>query len=170
MSEKDFEEPLTLLNTMMEKKRSTCADYEDKDITLICASTGTEFPCHKFILSAQSDVFVAMFASGMMETEMNKVALTGVQDETMDALLSYMYRGSLQVPYSRSDVALELLQLAHQYEIHSLVEKLLKILDNEELEKISVSTAIKMFAFCIKLQDLSEFSGLMKKSVVIIKR
>lgn len=143
---------------------------DDTDVTLVCPSTGTEFPCHKFILSGQSEVFKAMFASSWSEAKTNKVELTGVQNMTVDALLNYMYKGALEIPFSRSDVALDLLKVAHQYEIQPLVDKLLLILENEDLDKIPVSTAINMFSFALKLQDQDKFLGLMKKSVVIVKR
>ncbi|XP_021968349.1 uncharacterized protein LOC110863367 [Folsomia candida] len=167
-SAEDFEEPLALLDSMMNKKRKLSND--DKDFTLVCANTGKEFACHKFILSAHSDVFVAMFASGMQESETKTVALAGIQEATVDALLDFMYQGGLQIPFSRSDIALELLELAHQYEIQPLVNKLEQILENEDLEKISISTAIKMFSFCVKLEYADQFTLLGDKAVTIIKR
>ena len=55
--------PLTDLTapTLEETMKSLCLNENLSDMKIVC--DGQEFPCHKFILSARSDVFRTMFAS-----------------------------------------------------------------------------------------------------------
>ncbi len=61
------------------------------DVTLICG--GVEFPAHKLLLSAASDYFSAMFTSGMVEAERDRVEIHGMEPGALKVLVDYCYTG-----------------------------------------------------------------------------
>ncbi|KAI8783601.1 kelch protein 3 [Biomphalaria glabrata] len=68
------------------KQMETCPYH---DVTVVIDNV--EFPCHRFMLSACSDFFHAMFQSGMKEALSRKVDLKGIEPETFRLLLDSMY-------------------------------------------------------------------------------
>ena len=48
------------------------------DVTLVAGETS--ITCHRLLLSASSDYFAAMFTGGMIEQNMDRVEIQGVDD------------------------------------------------------------------------------------------
>ena len=87
------------------------------DVTLRCGDK--VFYCHKFMLSARSPVFKAMFQSNMRENETNNVEIEDMQDDVMQELLEYIYTGYYG---NFKRVAKGLLAAAEKYQVDHLEE------------------------------------------------
>eukprot|EP00933_Yihiella_yeosuensis_P017956 TRINITY_DN14931_c0_g1_i1.p1 TRINITY_DN14931_c0_g1~~TRINITY_DN14931_c0_g1_i1.p1 ORF type:complete len:437 (-),score=60.93 TRINITY_DN14931_c0_g1_i1:316-1605(-) len=75
---------------------------------------------HSVVVSACSPVFEAMLTSQMIEARTSSVELVDVESATVEAMIRFAYLGDLVV----EPLAIpELLQLAHQYQMCSLVER-----------------------------------------------
>ncbi|KAK3739602.1 hypothetical protein QZH41_011223 [Actinostola sp. cb2023] len=56
-----------------------------------------EFPAHKGILAANSNYFMAMFTTNMIEKEQARVVLKDVVPSAVRAILDYIYTGNLKI-------------------------------------------------------------------------
>ncbi len=74
--------------------------------------------CHKLILAAWSDVFAAMFKSGMKEEMTDVVEIACVNPDAMQSLINYCYSEHLDIQPGN---ALEILQAADRFNISSAV-------------------------------------------------
>ncbi|XP_019634496.1 PREDICTED: kelch-like protein 18 [Branchiostoma belcheri] len=80
------------------------------------------FPCHRLVLSAASPYFRAMFTSDMAESRQKTVILQGLDADTFEEILSYIYSGTLHVSMDRVQPlyqAADLLQLDYVKDICS---------------------------------------------------
>ena len=80
-------------NIFMEDMTKLLDDPETSDIILKCGSKS--FKVHKAILVARSDVFRAMFLSGMKETVEGEVVIKDVDGKALEEVLHYLYTGKL---------------------------------------------------------------------------
>ena len=64
---------------MQNNKKETC------DVTLICGDR--QFPAHKFVLAARSNVFAAMFRQDMKEAFTNEVKIQDTDPDTLQYFL-----------------------------------------------------------------------------------
>lgn len=55
------------------------------------------FRCHKIVLAAASPYFKAMFTSGLMETNMDRINLQGVDPHSVSVLINFAYSGEILV-------------------------------------------------------------------------
>ena len=62
------------------------------DVTLVC--DGKELKAHKVLLAAASDYFSAMFTGGMLEADMDRVEIQGVDAVALELLVDYCYTGT----------------------------------------------------------------------------
>lgn len=76
----------------------------------------TSFPVHRAVLSAVSPVFAAMFRSSMQEGVQAQISITDSSEVAVKVLLDFVYTFQLG-----PDFPLEVLELAHKYEIQRLV-------------------------------------------------
>jgi speckle-type POZ protein len=58
---------------------------------------GREFPAHKLILSARSEVFAAMFQHPMEENLTNQIKIEDIEPDVFQELLRFIYTGRVQV-------------------------------------------------------------------------
>ncbi|XP_078597460.1 kelch repeat and BTB domain-containing protein 8-like [Branchiostoma floridae x Branchiostoma japonicum] len=73
-----------------------------------------QFPCHRLVLSAASPYLRAMFTSDMAESRQKTVVLQGINADAFQAILSYIYSGTLHVSLDKVQPlyqAADLLQL-----------------------------------------------------------
>ncbi len=60
------------------------------DVTFVCKDR--QFPCHKVILAARSDVLAAMFShNDTTESRTNKVTVDDIEPEVLEQLLQFIY-------------------------------------------------------------------------------
>ena len=77
-----------------------------------------EFCAHRVVLSACSDYFCAMFTGDLEESHQSVVELQGLDSDTMEFLLDFVYTESIQVSVENVQALLPaacLLQLAGMY-------------------------------------------------------
>ena len=103
--------------TLEEMMQKLCFKDDLSDIKIIC--DGQEFPCHKLILSARSDVFKTMFASPlkMNEKEESILEIPDISAETMKTFLQFIYKDDIEA----DDIDQDLLIAADKYNIKRLV-------------------------------------------------
>lgn len=90
---------------------------EFSDVTLVCGDK--QFPCHKFVLSARSDVFKAMFShENTKEGQTNTVEITDTEPDTLEQLLRYLYSDKLDC--DMPNLASSLMRAADKYNIPRL--------------------------------------------------
>ena len=85
------------------------------DVTLRVGET--EFCAHRVVLSACSDYFCAMFTGDLEESHQSVVELHGLDSDTMEFLLDFVYTESIQVTVENVQALLPaacLLQLTGQ--------------------------------------------------------
>ncbi|XP_069122864.1 kelch-like protein 6 isoform X1 [Argopecten irradians] len=75
------------------------------------------YHCHRLVLGAMSDYFNAMFSSGFKESNEKRVILQGVDKETFEMILSFLYTGEDQI---NNDNVSQLLMASVMLQITSL--------------------------------------------------
>jgi len=81
-----------------------------------------EIKAHSAILAARSPVFEAMWSSGMREQQQKEVVIKDLDPTAVRRMLRFMYTGALEVKLEKDSEAIALLEVAHQYDVASLVE------------------------------------------------
>ena len=74
------------------------------------------FWAHRFIVSARSPVFAAMFSSDMIEATKGKVEIVDTKADVFETFLKFLYTGHLET----YDGLEQLLALAIKYEVETL--------------------------------------------------
>ena len=85
------------------------------DVTLV--ADGKEFKAHKVVLASQSQFFKTRFASRWSGSAGDKVEMTDISASIMEAILSYMYTGTVT---DIDKIAYQLLPVAEEYALVSL--------------------------------------------------
>ncbi|XP_059164330.1 kelch-like protein 12 [Physella acuta] len=98
----------------IDKQLNNCT-YHDVTVTV----EGTEFQCHRFLLSASSDFFRALFQSGMRENQDRKVELKQMTSETFGLVLDCIYKAKNVLSV---DNVSDVWQAANQLQIDFLLE------------------------------------------------
>ncbi len=88
------------------------------DVELILASR--TFRAHRALLSARSPVFKAMFNSRMEEVLTGQVRIIGVDPETFDIFLRFLYQGQLK--NCDGDMRRKLYAVADRYQVETLMQ------------------------------------------------
>ena len=114
---------------------------ETADVKIIC--NGKDFWAHKFILSARSEVFAAMFShKGMDEEKSGEVNIEDCGHEAMDMFLSHLYEDVTPSPDTTFEVAKQLMNLANMYSVQSLVGRCGKIILAHLNEENAIEVAV----------------------------
>ena len=117
------------------------------DVTIIV--NGAIFPAHKVVLSAATEYFNAMFLSGLYEQTSHEINLQGIDNETFDVLLHFMYTGNVVLsPENAGDV----LVAADMLNLTSVVKKCLTYLQSN----LTVSNCLSIWT----LAEMHSFNGL----------
>ncbi|KAH9399419.1 hypothetical protein TYRP_017831 [Tyrophagus putrescentiae] len=115
-------------NLMLNSQTQVCRDLEKlrksgtfTDVTVIVEKKQTkerkEFPAHKAILSARSDVFAAMFNAKYVENLTNKVVIDDIEPNIFQELLNYIYYGQVSMDLQNVD---NIFKAADKYEVMGL--------------------------------------------------
>jgi len=105
------------------------------DVTLTCGDK--VFYCHKYMLSARSTVFQAMFQSNMLEDESGNVDIVDIHSYVLLEMLQYIYTGCSQ---NLEIHAKNLLATAEKYQLAHLK----KSCEDELISKLGVENCIEM--------------------------
>ncbi|CAL8134308.1 unnamed protein product [Orchesella dallaii] len=134
------------------------------DFTLITAN-GTYIPCHKMFLQGCSNVFSLMIDEDEKKAEaerLNSFKLgPSSTREGVVAMLKYVYYRELKEPKANPKVALELLALAHEYQIQSLETVMKDILLEKPVEwwNESVEVLFDLLNYTLRLTKSGEGEG-----------
>ncbi|XP_071033424.1 speckle-type POZ protein B-like [Parasteatoda tepidariorum] len=123
--------------TMRDDLVKMFAELEHSDVEL--RAENMSLPAHKFLLSARSPVFRAMFHhQNMLENVSNVVEISDVDPKTLKSFLEFLYTGSVDIIDGES--ALELLIIADKYQVLSLIDTCSKF----ALSALSLENACKV--------------------------
>ena len=96
-------------------------DEDSGDITIVCDNE--KFPCHKFILSARSDVFKTMLSMPNSKEQLDGIIkIDDVSAQTMRTFLKFMYKDELEI----TEIDCNLLIAAEKYNFTKLFNICLK--------------------------------------------
>jgi len=95
--------------------RNVLAEGQFSDVVVVAEER--EFPVHRVILAQRSDVFRAMFAVDMTETQNKRVVIEDLSADTVSDLLTFIYTDSAP---NVNKLAMELLAAAEKYNIPRL--------------------------------------------------
>ena len=123
------------LNQLIEK---LFLNQDKSDIKIVCDDE--EFPCHKFILSARSDVFETMLSTKESREELEGILkIEDISAHTMRTFLNFMYKDALK----NEDIDSNLLLAAEKYNVKRLINiclrHLLKNIDASNVMEIVVA-------------------------------
>merc|ERR1712142_797286 len=88
------------------------------DVDVVCS--GRIFACHKAILGAKSPFFKAAFVHNMKEKATGKINIDGIDSDTVQDMLTYIYGGKID---NIEEKSAKLLAAADQYDIQPLKKK-----------------------------------------------
>ncbi|ODN03083.1 Zinc finger and BTB domain-containing protein 7A [Orchesella cincta] len=128
--------------------------YEEKafcDFNIL-SENGTEIPCHRTVLSANSPTFARILVTDCMETKVNAYKLD-LSEEGVDALLKYVYFRNLDDPLASCHIAFELMDIAHQYDFIGLEDAIKQIFLGKSYLWYSINVAVDIYLYTLKLQD-----------------
>ena len=118
--------------------------YSLRDVVFVVE--GERYPAHRVVVAASSPVFEAMLAGGFQESSSVEVVLEGIKSSAWDAVLQFLYRGTILV---RDDAqALAILRIAHRYQLSVLLDFLEQFL----LEKLNLHTVCERYVLADKLE------------------
>lgn len=110
-----------------------------------------EFPAHKGILAANSNYFMAMFTTNMMEKKQTRVILKEIVPSAVGAILDFIYTGNVQI--NQGNVR-ELLEASNFLLISSIKEACCKFLQSIlEVENCLTIISIADEFYCEKLHQ-----------------
>jgi speckle-type POZ protein len=122
---------------------------------------GREFPAHKNILSARSDVFTAMFQHPTKENLTNQIKIEDIEPDVFQELLRFIYTGRVQVD-KLEVMAAGLFIAADKY----LLDQLKLTCENHLLHHMSPENCV----FLLLNGDLQNPTELLKEAAKFFRR
>ncbi|ODM93550.1 BTB/POZ domain-containing protein [Orchesella cincta] len=136
------------------------------DFSLI-AENGSKIRCHKAILASRSPVFDRMLANDMVETAKSTCEMEGMSESGVNAFLKYIYYFDFQSPLKNAQIALELLEAGHKYDVSSLETMMKEIFTKKtSAEWLGAEVAMKLFLWTLKVDG---YENLKQQAVRVIK-
>jgi len=121
------------------------------DVLLKC--NGHEFPCHKIVLSARSDVFKAMLENEMKEAQDNVIEIVDSTPEIVTMMVEYIYTGNLPQADKQKQLAPDFLHIAVKYNLGSLIT----VCEDVMVSELKPSNAIKTLIYVDRYKPTSKF-------------
>ena len=122
IADHDIKAPKFDLSKVMEDAR-----LNDQCTDAILVTQGKEFKAHKVVLVSQSPFFATRFEERWTEQSGNRIDMTDIPTDIMEAILSYTYKGNVE---NIAQKAYRLLPKAEEYQLEGL-----KITCEEALSK-----------------------------------
>merc|ERR1719219_1318735 len=101
----------------MESGSSNNSERLFSDFTIL-SEEGKEFPCHRYILSSQSPVMLAMLTTNMREKKEKEMQLK-YSEEVLAHFVEYFYSGEVPSKILKTNLS-SFLELAGQYDLPPL--------------------------------------------------
>merc|ERR1719237_86524 len=124
---------------------------EFSDVKILCG--GKTFPCHKVILSNQSEVFKTMLGDGcgsMIEASTGEIRIKDISADTMESLLYFLYFDHKNLK-GKNKINIDLLLAADKYNIPDLVKICVNHLKTNLTEVNAVDIMAKSYMINIDL-------------------
>jgi len=129
------------------------------DVKLIC--DGGEIPCHKYVLSAQSEMFRAMFEHKFQESVTNQVEIHDTSYQVLTIMIDYIYTGNFP-PNLEQHTASDLIYLASKYVLPHLVDYCVDVLMRSTKPEDFITTFILIDKFAKESKAREDIIKLMK--------
>jgi len=120
---------------MMEDLEKAYADKRFLDVTVTCGDAS--FKCNKFMLTARSPVFKAMFQHDNKESQSNVVEIKDIESKVLEEILHYIHTGDAP---NIKNLAKDLLAAADFYQLDQLKTRCQELLS----ESLDPENAIEM--------------------------
>ncbi|CAL8101262.1 unnamed protein product [Orchesella dallaii] len=130
----------------------------------IIADTGKYIPCHKVFLSANSPAFARILLTECKETTENTYKLD-LSERGADALLKYIYYRNLDDPLESCNIAFELMDIAHQYEIVGLENTIKDIFMGKSYLWYTIDVAVDLYLYTLKMQGYDQLKDELLKVI-----
>ncbi|ODM89730.1 BTB/POZ domain-containing protein [Orchesella cincta] len=134
------------------------------DFALI-AENGKSIPCHTSFLASHSKVFLRMFETDCKEAK-EKAYQMRLTEEAVNALLKFLYYSDLDDAINNPSISLELLQVAHEYDILLLEKALKRMLLRKSSDWYDTDFVVHLFQYALKLEG---YEDLKEKAVKVIR-
>ncbi len=124
--------------------------------------------CHQNFLIANSPVFAAMFENGTEEAKKGQIQMLDNSKQVVKAFLAFLYFRDFTEPNKKLEVAFELLDAGHKYQIPDMEDVMTNVIKYKPLEwfdDVDVSTKLYLFA-----RNTTDADELKKKAVVVLKK
>jgi len=160
MKDQDEAASLCRLSTDIESMLDT---GRFSDCVIACG--GQEFPCHKFILSARSPVFDAMFSHDTKEQARNRVEIKDLDVKVVQDMIDYIYSGQVTELESK---AAGLITAAEKYDLEELKQMCVTSLCNSIRDDnvLDMLVLVETYDLPELRKSALEFTALHKKEVV----
>lgn len=145
-----------------------------KDFTIVAGKGGAEIRCHSTILQQHSDVFGAMMnpSHDTKEAQQKRVELPPeFSEKGVGLLVKFLYGQQVLRDEVPIELASELFQLAHLYEVEWLEEAVVKLILGNRLDwfRVNPDAALSFYLFIRKL-DPGVYGKLKEKLGEMIAR
>ncbi|XP_019640369.1 PREDICTED: kelch-like protein diablo [Branchiostoma belcheri] len=120
---------------------------------VVLRAEGKHFPAHRSVLAAFSDYFAAMFQTQLAEGSQKEIKLKNVSAVALEAILDYMYTGSITIDYNTVDKILPSSDLLLLSDVKSFCADYL-----EKNMDCSNCLGVRYFAETYRLGDLAQKS------------
>uniref|UniRef100_A0A915NSD7 Uncharacterized protein n=2 Tax=Meloidogyne TaxID=189290 RepID=A0A915NSD7_9BILA len=152
-------DPIILTKEFLERNHKMFISGEGSDCVVECGNQ--EFPVHKFVLMAHSDVFRAMFNhKDTLESVESRIRITDFGPETVHQMLTYMYSGGLPEDFS-DEQASNLIEISEKYQLDSL-----KIICQDKLiSRLSMANVCSM----VTIADIHNADLLMSACIPLVR-
>lgn len=117
-------------------------------------------------LLANSKVFKAALEGDFKGAKERTLDLKDMREDCVRALLGFLYYWDLDKPKSDLNLAIELLEAAHKYDIVSLENAMKRILLDKPIWAFDVEQALELFFVGVSIGNMEE---LKLKSAMVLK-
>ena len=126
----------------------------DGDVTITCGGHRS-FSCHKAILAARSKYFKALLYGAMKEAQPGAVIeIKETNPETFEILLEYLYSCNISLSRVPTARVLQLLELAHRYELSLLEDDICSYLRTQiSVGNVAEICQLATFYNLVRLQE-----------------
>ncbi|CAL8108198.1 unnamed protein product [Orchesella dallaii] len=129
------------------------------------AENGKAIPCHTSMLACHSQVFERMFETDCKEVQ-EKTCQMHITEGAVNALLKFLYYSDLDDATKSSSISLELLKIAHEYDIGSLEIAMKNTLLDKKNVWFDWDVVLLLFQFAFKVEG---YQDLKEKAVAVMK-
>ncbi|CAL8076033.1 unnamed protein product [Orchesella dallaii] len=137
------------------------------DISIV-ASDGSILSANKCFLAAHSPVLKVSLENNFAESKNNKIEMPDASKECVESLIGYFYTMDIPEAEKCSNLAVELYQVAHKYEVTTLEEKISELLLLRSNSWYDVDAAVELLQF-VKRVETSSGADMRKMKTKVVQ-